>query len=306
MLTPAAVILAAAERTPVPSAPPAALDVVTIFWLGCALWLLWKFWLGWRAGVWRGLFALLAAVCALLAALVGGPWLGPLVRDVLALPEPAASWLAGGAAALVVYTVVSGVGRLLFKRTKDYVFPPTKLFVGTGGAACGLVGGLAQFWLLTLGLRLCGSVAAGHLAGRGNQTGGALERPLEALVEIKQSLESGISGQIVEWTDPIPPRTYRLFYKIAAVASDPEAVRRFSDAVVRQGAVPRDSPLARLADDPEIRKLFATKNYPALLREPRVAAALRDPQLRRRLERLDLERTLDEALGRNEPRKNAD
>ena len=99
--------------------------------------------------------------------------------------------------------------------------------------------------------------------------------------------------------DPVPAKAYATLNKLARVVSDPAALARFRNGVfVREfGADPR---LTALLDDPAIARDLAAKNYRSLLAQPRLRAAANDPTLGARLRAFDLERALDEALGKVE------
>lgn len=297
---------------------------VTGFWLLCALFVLLRLAVGWREGLGRQLFALAAIGLAWWAAFTLGPVLAPGLRPFLPVPDFVLSVLTGALVGLVVYHVVNILGRTLTRRTREREPGAGRLAWGVGGMVLGGVGALVNLWVVCIGLRLLGSVAEGHVRAeeerradgvpprttardvepsrppavrrRGEATSpGAWEAGLRGLAEVRNTLETGVVGEVVTALDPVPARIYATLNKLARVVSDPAALGRFRNGVFARefSADPR---LMALLDDPAVSRDLAAKDYRALLTSPRLREAANDRGLAARLKRFDLERALDAAL----------
>lgn len=309
------ILLVAAALSPPAADPSAAEGWARGFWTVCALYLLFRAWRGWQAGLARQVVAVGALVLAYLAGVYGAPELAPGLRDYLHAPDVVLEAVAGTGIGLVVYYVANAAARVFFPRTRDRAPGPGRLLWGGGGALVSVGVGLVSLWVVCIGVRLAGSLAEGHLEATkpparvspmARQPGekpppatppkdSSLEETLQGLAVVKGTLDRGVVGEVMATVDPVPPAAYTTLNKLARVVSDPPAMDRFrNNFMVRQLGV--DPKIAALLDDPGVSRDLAAKNYRALLFNPRLLAVANDPQLARRLRAFDLSRALDEAL----------
>ena len=88
---------------------------------------------GWRLGLPRQVVRIAAVVCAYSAALWAGPALLPLLRPLVKVPDFILSALGGAILAMILYSVISTVGALLFKRTGQQSSGIVRLVYGWAG-----------------------------------------------------------------------------------------------------------------------------------------------------------------------------
>ncbi len=115
------------------------------------------------------------------------------------------------------------------------------------------------------------------------------------LVVMKQILEQGTSGAVVEQVDPIPAAVYASVSKIGQIVSSPRSVERFlAYPGVRELTV--HPKIVALRNDPEIAREIAAHFYLKLVRNERIVAAANDVELAEKLRRLEFEKALDYAV----------
>jgi len=280
---------------------------------------------GWRLGLFRQLMRLAALVAAYAAAFFGGRLLVPIARPVLKMPDFVLSALGGATLAFVAYAVLSSLGAILFKRTVEQDSRTAQLIYGFAGAIVGLFFGFFAVWLIVVSVRVVGAVADAQVR---SQTATAHAGPDAAshalevrrrflgdrseqsaafaasLARLKNSLELGALGNAVKQTDPVPQKTYDTVTKVAAVFSSPERARRFlSFPGARE--LSEHQKIVALREDPEISEMIAQKRFLELLQNQRIIDAANDPVLADRIKKFDLQRALDYALERKQPRMNA-
>ncbi len=267
-----------------------------------------KAWHGWRLGVVRQAIGLAALVCAYLCAIFGGRLLAP-VLFFLGIPG-GLSGIAGGAIlGLLVYSALSIVGAILFKKTAQQSVGVVRFGYGLAGAVIGGFMGLFVVWIAVLGIRLLGTVAktqieASHRpaipahgklpAKAAPPAPGALVR---GLANIKQSLETGATGAVVEHVDPIPGTLYSLLTKVGQMISNEQSIDRFlSYPGVK--TLTENPKIAALHSDPEIAKNLIAQNYFALVRNEHIIRAANDREIGELMTRFEFEKALDYALAK--------
>ncbi len=278
---------------------------------------------GWRLGLMRQLARLVALLAAYAAAIFGGRLLLPIARPFLKMPDAVIAIIAGVIVALVVYSVISSLGRILFRRTDQQISTSLRVLSGLSGAALGLFFGLLMVWLMVVTIRSLGAVADGQVRGQGiaenfgtpPQAVHAVYSPdaeipapklnepsnfVGLLARLKNSVERGVVGRIMEKTDPVPQATYDMLGKLGRLLSAPDRAQRFlSYPGVQQLS---DNPkIVALRNDPEILDLISDGRVFELLRNDKILAAANDPALVNQIKKLDLRGALDFALGPEQP-----
>ena len=276
----------------------------TIF-VGCALLLIaFEIVRGWRLGLVRQLVRLVAVLAAYAAGLFGGPMLLPVLHRFIHAPDFLISVVAGALLALLVYALITGVGAILFKRTGEQSAGAVRLLYGVSGAVLGIFFGLFSVWLIVVGIRAVGAVASAEVKSGtvpppfalapGSRA--ATPPPLvDSLAKLKNSLELGSLGAIVQGADVIPATTYQALGKLGAVVSDPRNAARFLSYPGAQ-SLTQNHRITALRDDPEIIELVNQQRFLELLQNPKLIEALNDPELAAAVHRLDFQKALDYAL----------
>jgi hypothetical protein len=272
---------------------------------------------GWRLGLMRQITRLIALGAAGGAALLGGRLFVPVARSFFKMPDPVLSVLCGAILAFAAYALVSGVGAVLFKRTTQQESGLVRLVYGFAGAIVGLFFGLFLLWLTVASVRAIGALAEGQAASRSSAgTHGAEDATSHALgvrrrflsgsddgmpalatslARLKNSLELGLLGSVLENTGPISKRTYETLEKAGSVLSSPERTQKF---LTFPGAreLAEHPKVVALRSDPEIAELIAQGRFMDLLQNPSLIEAINDPVLATRIKKFDLQRAFDYAL----------
>jgi len=259
-------------------------------WLVAGLYLLIEIWRGWRRGVMRHGMSVLALIVA------GGvgwifAWMTGFISDrIIPLPYPGGRLIFGLAAALAFYVAAVALSSLLFKKTAQQPAGIVRLFYGMGGGLFGLVFGLLILWGGISIFRTMGAVAEARQAAPGD----------EQLVAIKESLEEGATGSLVEQVDIVPSNIYGLITKLLRVTQSPEATTRFLSYPETQRLLMQPK-LTELFTDPAVAGAASEGNYFTLLTSPKLAEIASDPEVQKSFTGFELEKALDYALQESAP-----
>jgi hypothetical protein len=259
-------------------------------WLAAGLYLLFEIWRGWRRGVMRHGMSVLALVVA------GGvgwifAWMTGFVSDrIIPLPYPGGRLIFGLAAALAFYFAAVALSSMLFKRTSQQPPGIVRLFYGAGGGFFGLIFGLLILWGGISIFRAMGAVAEARQTAPGD----------EQLVALKESLEEGTTGSLVDKVDIVPPNIYGLITKLLRVTQSPEATARFLAYPQTQQLLTQPK-LMELFTDPAVAGAASEGNYFSLLTSPKLAEIASDREVQKSFTGFELEKALDYALQESAP-----
>ena len=288
----------------------------TIFFSFAGILLLLQIVRGWHLGLPRQLVRVGALVAAYMTALFGGqiavPWLRPLIK----VPDFIISTIAGVILATIVYSLLTTIGTILFKRTGQQQFGLVRLVYGFSGAFLGLFFGLFFIWLSLVGIRSLGAIAEAQInasapsrvsrfeerAARGS--GPVRRTPIEvpaqdsfamSLVRLKKSVELGAFGDLVKQTDVLPGGGYETLGKVGEVFAKPERAARFVSypGIVELADHPK---ILALRADPQIANMLEQGRLWELLQDDRLIEVANDPELRRQIRNIDFDAALDHAL----------
>jgi uncharacterized membrane protein required for colicin V production len=278
------------------------------FFIGAALFIAFTSWHGWRLGILRQLINILALAAAYLIGYFGGGRLGPFLHRFLDLPEQTLAVLGAVGFGFVIYCCITLIGVIAFTKTAQQRAGLVRLGYGISGAVCGAVYGLVLVWITVLAIRLLGSVAESQIAvaDHPHVTHGkaaasptpAPEQPsavVRTLAHMKQSLEEGPAGAVVQQVDPIPGTLYGILHKLGMMVSDDKSVDRFLSypGVKPLLAHPK---IAALQNDPDITRDLVNHNYFALIRNPHIITAANDAEIAELMRKFQFEKALDFAL----------
>jgi hypothetical protein len=122
----------------------------------------------------------------------------------------------------------------------------------------------------------------------------------EALVKLKRSIEAGPTGRQLLALDVMPVSFYRTFDKLGRVVAKPEALRRMASYPPIQELL-SDPRIVAVTTDPDAFEAARAQSMGSLIKNPSVLAAVNDPALIARIEKLDFEKALDFALAPEAP-----
>ena len=256
---------------------------------------------GWRRGLARQLARLGALMAAYFTAFFGGKMIVPIARPLIKMPDIALSIIGGALLAILVYTIITTLGCMLFRRTGQHDSAVVRFVYGSTGAILGFFFGAFLVWLIVVGVRSLGAVADAQVAS--SKTASAHSpKPSEetpnlmaSLAKLKNSLELGAVGDVVKKADVVPTKTYETLGKAGKVFSDPESAQKF---LTFPGAreLSEQPKIVALRDDPEISEMIAQGRFVDLLQNDRVLSAANDPALIEQIKKFDLNAALDYAL----------
>jgi len=278
------------------------------FFLGAALFIAFTAWHGWRLGILRQIISILALAAAYLIGYFGGGRLGPILHRLSDLPEQALAVFGAVGTGFIVYCCITLIGVIAFKKTAQQRVGFIRLGYGVSGAIFGAFYGLFLVWILVLAIRLLGSVAESEIAvadqppaPRSKASPSTTPAPVppsalaRTLAHMKQSLEEGPAGAVVQQVDPIPGTLYGILRKLGLMVSDEKSVDRFLSypGVKPLLAHPK---IAALQNDPDIARDLVNRNYFALIRNPHIITAANDAEIAELMRKFEFEKALDYAL----------
>ena len=259
-------------------------------WLMAGLYLLFEIWRGWRRGVVRHGVSVMALLTA------GGigwifAWMTGFVSDrVVPFPVPVGRLVFGFTAGLAFYAAVVTLSSMLFKKTSQQRAGMVRLLYGMGGGLFGLIFGLLVLWGGLSLFRTLGAWAAAETAAPG---GGSF-------VAIKESLEEGATGRLVDKVDIVPSNVYGLLTKLLRVTRSPGATTRFFAYPETQRLLARPE-VMELLTDPAVVGAASEGNYLSLLTSAKLAEVAADPSVQDAFKTFPLENALDYALQESAP-----
>ena len=259
-------------------------------WLAAGLYLIFEIWRGWRRGVLRHGMSVMALLVA------GGvgwifAWMTGFVADrIVPLPYPGGRLIFGLIAGLAFYFAAVALSSLLFKKTSQQPPGLVRLFFGAGGGLFGLIFGLLILWGGISIFRTLGAVAEARQAVPGDAQ----------LVAVKESLEEGTTGGLVDKVDIVPTNIYGLITKLLRVTQSPEATARFF-AYPQTQALLAQPKIMELLTDPAAAGAASQGDYLSLLTSPKLAEVASDPEVQRFFTGFELEKALDYALQESAP-----
>jgi hypothetical protein len=247
--------------------------------------ILWSAVRGWRQGLMRqaiGIFALFAAGFLVLQ------FTGRL-EDLLRSHVPSLILIPVSAVLIwiVSFNTIVLIGQLLFRRTRDCESSFSRLVSGFGGGAIGAGCGFLLVFCALIGVKMIGRLAANQveIQQARNENSGVFIRNL---AKLKNSVELGYGGRLLEWVDPIPSRFYQELDQYSRVIADPGAIQKLLEypSLRRIWVNPQ---IIEIERDPEIVSDLQRGDILAVFTNRKVAALLKDPQLRKLFAQGDLD-----------------
>jgi hypothetical protein len=161
--------------------------------------------------------------------------------------------------------------------------------------------GVSVLWSALLFVRSMGGLCEASVAAGDEFYRLPLPEPAaRVLVKLRKSVEAGETGKFLESLDVMPPEFYHMLDRMGQLYANPEALQKFlSYPDIR--AVLANTRFAELTQDAEIQDLARSQDTAALIRNPRMLAAVNDPGLIEKLQKIDIEKAFDYALGTPTP-----
>jgi hypothetical protein len=170
--------------------------------------------------------------------------------------------------------------------------------------------GIFLVWIAVLAIRVLGTIAQSEVDAsaqpviRAEPHQRPVARPepgsvVRGIVQMKNSLEQGAAGAVVEQVDPIPGTLYAVLAKLGQMVSSEQSVNRFL-AYPGVKTLTQHPKIVALQEDPVITRDVLAKNYFALIRNARIVAAANDTELAELMRRFEFEKALDHALSKPE------
>lgn len=262
---------------------------------------------GWRLGLPRQIVRVFAIAAAYAAAYFGGSAFVPMARPFVQLPDFVLSAACGAILALIVYSVITSLGVIIFKRTAQHNSAFLRALYGFTGASIGIFVGTFFVWLLLLGVRTIGGIADAQLHA---QSSGSAQLPrartaaqnnpamddsmLASIARLKNSIELGPIGNAVKSADVLPTGTLQSIANLGEVLATPATAARFLSYPPAHELTlhPR---ITALRNDREILAMLEQGRVVDLMRDGRVIAAINDPTLLDALKKFDLQRAIEYA-----------
>jgi hypothetical protein len=222
-------------------------------------------------------------------------WMAAGIADrLMPLPVPTGRVVVGLAAGLAFYVAVVILSSLLFKKTSQQSSGLVRLIYGAGGAVFGLIFGLTILWGGVSIVRALGAVAQGEEVAA-VQSGVPAAGVDQKLVALKDSLEQGATGRVVEKVDIVPPNIYGLITKLVQVSRSPDASLRFFEYPATQQLLMQPK-IAALLTDETVAGPVSEGDYLSLLTNPKLSEVVSDPEVQQSFTSFELEKALDYAL----------
>lgn len=250
-----------------------------------ALFLLLEIYGGWRRGLIRSALHFGTFVGSGIIGLVAGKTVSAAVAIILPGLAFVSGVLAGITTGIATLSLCLFFSALLFKRTSQQPPGIMRLIFGLGGAFFGLLTGLFILWGSVSLIRTSGALA------KANSTTPAISH----LSKIKNALETGPAGGLVESIDIISPETYTIIQRVGSLSKNPEAMMRFLDYPEVQQIVGHPRMVALLQDQGII-QAAERKDMLTIMQNRLLHEAVVDPDLQRLVISLDLQKALDYAL----------
>jgi hypothetical protein len=265
-------------------------------------------WRGWRAGFARAGINFSAVVISTVVALFAAQMTAAPFGGFTDPGGFIAGALVGGALGTFVFFVLWLTGLIFFKRTDHQASGAFRLMWGSGGAFFGFLMGILILWGGISIVRMLGTLAEARVEvakdapplpptpGAPASAPAPTPPPLAVgLAKLKDSLELGPAGKLVEAVDVFPPDFYELVSQSSRLSSDPHAMMRFLEYPGLQEVL-KNPKLTELLNDPRIVQASTDRDFTALLTNPKLRAAVEDPKLAEQLKKVDLRAALKFAL----------
>ncbi len=269
------------------------------------LFLLFEVWRGWRAGLVRSGLMLAAMVVSTIVAYFAMLAAAAPFGGIKEVAGCVAGLVIGGGIGLIVFLVIWLAGAVLFKRTEHQGSGIFRLIWGVGGAFFGFCTGLVILWCSISVVRSLGALAESTIVPpKHSSVGGAKPAPTPALVgglvTLKDSLELGPAGKVVQSVDVLPPDFYVLIGQMGKLSSDPEVAARFVSYPQIQ-KIAENPKMIELANDPSVIKAVQSQNFMGLMSNAAVLRAIQDPAFVKEIKQIDIRAALKFALEKPTP-----
>jgi len=271
-----------------------------VIFLCSAVFILWEFWRGWRAGVVRSGINLVALFLSGVLGLLAGQTAASVFGGTNGLAGLFVGLGVGSVTAMVVFVLIWFLSSVLFKRTDHQAGGLLKFFWGLGGGFFGLLTALMILWSGISMIRAMGTLAEAQTEVA-REKSRQVSKLATGMVTLKESLELGPTGEFIESIDVMPDDVYTLIRDVSVLSSDETSMVRFSEYPGIQDIMAHPK-MIELLNDPDIVQAAQNKNFLAIVGNKNLRAALEDPTLVEQLQKIDLRAALNFAMKKASPK----
>ncbi len=266
------------------------------------LFLAWETWRGWRRGVIRSGINLAAFVVSSFVGTIAAQWVAKPLGGMGELSGLIPGVLVGLVLGFATMVAIWLFGAIAFKRTEHQGSGMIKVLWGGGGAFFGFAQGVILLLGAVIIVRMLGALGESRVASAQavravdpNSPRAHSPAVANQLATLKQSLEMGPAGKVVESVDIIPTDAYELFGGVNRVINDPATMARFIEYPGIQELM-KSPKLSALLNDPSVMKAAQERDFLSMMNSKALRAAVDDPDLGTQLRKIDLKAALKFAL----------
>jgi len=276
---------------------------VILFFVAVVI-IVWQAARGWRIGTIRSGVNVAAIVLSTLAGLLAAQLAAASQGGFGDISGLLAGLCVGLGVGFAVLFAIWIAGLIVFRRQAAGGSAALSWLSRLGGAWLGALLGILIVWGGISVIRAMGALAEAKVA---NARAAAAISPsirppaiANGIATLKQSLEMGPAGQIVERVDVLPPDFYQLVQDLGRITSDPNAMLRFLQFPGVQEVI-KSPRIASLLNDPQVLKAAESRDFLGLMQNKNLLEALDDPTLSDQIKKIDLLAAIKFALEKPGP-----
>ena len=205
-------------------------------------------------------------------------------------------------AVILTSIVGGGIVHQLTKRLLGGVVQPGAGVPSSQGmrfqsAGLSVIPACVLLWVIAMGVRWTGAMSQRKFIDegiRGDQP--SLQAAYPLFARLQQSLTTGWIGNLLNRTDPLNSTEAGALCSLLLIQRDPDSWERLHHLPAAQPIL-RHPAVQRLVRDKDWNKPASFQSYAELLTLPDLSAALKDPELLDRLQKINVEQLAREAIG---------
>lgn len=249
----------------------------------------------WR-GCKRGVVRQGLSLFALAIAFAVGYWVYRTLDNLVGSLFKDSQMFVGGLLGLIfgflVYICMGIPVSILFRNTSQQRSGMIRCFYGLGGAVCGIGTGMLLLWGTLCFIQNAPLSKQGEKLSSDFFSTSSLKKLLSPAA-ILSDTEAAVGA-----LEKSAHSVYEIFYKISRVTSDPNATTRFLQYPgIRR--ITETRAITELLSTPQFSEIISRHNVLAFLLNSKFYRTLQDPEVKKAIKNVDLNRALDDALHEN-------